>query len=227
MISKKNILDFEARRNIYKFIEENPGLHQREISRRLKIPFSTVRYHLRFLKKSNLIIEKPDNRYSRFYISNKTNPRERKLLVLLRNKTIRNMLIVMLWDITSSRTTLSNFMDIPPNTVSFYLNKLLEAGIIEPVEEVCDGYTRSRYGTMVKRVPVGREKLYRFVNTAWVYLVMIKYRDSFYDKHIKEMLKDMWRDDDVPMPKKWRTLQDRIDTTIDLAFEFFPIPWCA
>ena len=82
MISEKNILKLEARQNIYILILKNPGLHQREISRRLDIPFSTTQYHLRFLKKRNLIIEKSENRYSRFYIANKTNPMERKLLVL-------------------------------------------------------------------------------------------------------------------------------------------------
>jgi len=51
MISKKNILKLEIRRKIYDFVDKNPGLHVREISRRMDIPINTLIYHIKYLKK--------------------------------------------------------------------------------------------------------------------------------------------------------------------------------
>jgi len=56
MISNKNILELELRRNIYDFILKNPGFHLRGLSRKLKIPKSTLLHHLKILKKRELII---------------------------------------------------------------------------------------------------------------------------------------------------------------------------
>ena len=60
-----NILELETRRKIYDFIQKFPGLHVREISRRLEIPFSTLQYHLRFLEKRELVKAKDDGKYIR------------------------------------------------------------------------------------------------------------------------------------------------------------------
>jgi len=51
MISNKNILEHDIRQKIYRFILENSGLHLREISRRMAIPKSTLRHHLKYLNK--------------------------------------------------------------------------------------------------------------------------------------------------------------------------------
>ena len=71
MISKENILQFETRRNIYNFIVERPGLHLREISRRINISFGGLRHHLDILKKQELIITKTNYGYTRYYATHK------------------------------------------------------------------------------------------------------------------------------------------------------------
>ena len=52
---KEEILKLESRKLIYNYILEHPGLHFRELSRELKIPKSTLEYHLSYLKKLELI----------------------------------------------------------------------------------------------------------------------------------------------------------------------------
>ena len=44
-------LKLETRRKIYTHILKAPGLHEREISRVLNIPLSTLDYHIQFLNK--------------------------------------------------------------------------------------------------------------------------------------------------------------------------------
>lgn len=87
MIPKENILDLKIRRDLYDFIDKHPGLHLREISRRINIPRTTIRYHLKFLKKQELIKEKFEGRYKRIYITKKMGTEDKKILSLLRQRT--------------------------------------------------------------------------------------------------------------------------------------------
>ena len=61
------VLKLEIRKKIYNHILNYPGIHERQISRDLEIPLSTVDYHLYFLKKRNLISAIKTEGYVRYY----------------------------------------------------------------------------------------------------------------------------------------------------------------
>lgn len=61
------ILKSETRKQIYNFILKYRGLRLREVSRKLKIPMSTLNYHLRYLEKYGLIVINSEEIYERFY----------------------------------------------------------------------------------------------------------------------------------------------------------------
>jgi predicted transcriptional regulator len=67
----KKMSEIETKRRIYNFILKNPGLHMRELSRKMNIPYSTLKYHLYYLKNRELIIVRPSGKYYRFFVSNK------------------------------------------------------------------------------------------------------------------------------------------------------------
>ena len=69
MITEKieKILELELRNKIFIFIQEYPGSHLREIERITKIPYSTLKYHLNYLNKHNLIIEKQEKGNNKYY----------------------------------------------------------------------------------------------------------------------------------------------------------------
>ena len=50
-MKKDGIIKLKTRKLIYNYISNHPGLYFRELSRELKIPKSTLDYHLTFLKK--------------------------------------------------------------------------------------------------------------------------------------------------------------------------------
>lgn len=48
---KEDSLALETRRKIYNLILNYPGLHEREIARKLNLSLSTLDYHLHYLEK--------------------------------------------------------------------------------------------------------------------------------------------------------------------------------
>ena len=95
MISRKNILKLEKRREIYNFILENPGLHLREISRRTNISVGGLRHHLNFLKKIGLIDSKPDHRYTRYYVNQTVGAKDKEIINLLRQDIPRRIILLL------------------------------------------------------------------------------------------------------------------------------------
>ena len=74
---KKNILQLERRRQFYNKIKKHPGLHLMELKKRINIPRSTLKYHINFLEKYDLIIVKKDRRYTRFFTKQKVGYEEK------------------------------------------------------------------------------------------------------------------------------------------------------
>ena len=63
-MKKEDTLALEARREIYNLILANPGLHEREIGRKLEMSLSTLDYHLHYLEKREIVTSKKDGRYT-------------------------------------------------------------------------------------------------------------------------------------------------------------------
>jgi DNA-binding transcriptional ArsR family regulator len=57
----------ESRKQIEAFITAHPGLHTREISRRMNIPLSTIRYHMIRLERERAVLVKNSGKYTRYY----------------------------------------------------------------------------------------------------------------------------------------------------------------
>lgn len=229
MAVKNDILELETRRKIYQYILKNPGLHLRELSRRLKIPITTLRYHLRFLKKRDLINEQRGTRLIRYYGANKTSNNDKELLCLLRNKTIRQIILILYYNVVTSRVELSDMLEKKPNTISYYLKKLLDLGIIEPAE-VRGDVVISAEGTIIERSPIGREVIYRFKNASLLWKPLISYQKSYLDDFTVKLFLDsitIHTIDGDKMPKVFIPLSSQIDRVINVAKDFFPIPFCA
>ena len=58
LMRKEELLKLKIRRQIYQFILKYPGFHFSEISRKLKIPKTTLNYHLSYLEKYGFIVVK-------------------------------------------------------------------------------------------------------------------------------------------------------------------------
>jgi predicted transcriptional regulator len=132
---QKNILQLEPRRKIYNFILNHPGVYFREISRELKIPKSTLEYHLRYLKKNELILARKSGVYTRYFVSQEIGRNEKRAFSVLRTKTALHLVLVLSMRHVRTRTELSRELEKSPSAVLYHLDKLIEAEVVEKFKE--------------------------------------------------------------------------------------------
>ena len=188
MISKENLLALKTRRQIYNFVLKNPGLHLREISRRIKIPKSTLTYHIKYLKKQDLIKEKLESGYKRIYIKDKIGTHDREILNLLRQEVPFKIFLYMIFSISWSQIELAKELELHPATVNYHLKKMIDMGIIEEAPGR-DGhvYPYKNPKTYMERKPVGREIFYRRKNQEIInetYRILITHKHSMLDEKL-------------------------------------------
>jgi len=239
MISKKNILNLEARNKIYNFISKNPGLHVREISRRINIPVSTLNYHIRYLKKIDLIEEEPCEKYKRIYAAEKISTKDKKILNLFRKKIPCRIFLHLIFAQRFSQKELSRELEIPPQKVSYYLKKMIDMEIIEEatvkngvIYPFTNGFMSENVGFKCK--PVGREIFYRrknqkIINT--IYRLFISYKHSLPDKdYINEYIDYL---ESIEKLKKFyqnskkRKIFPGEESFYDVLYEIIKPPFCA
>jgi len=191
MISRDNILKLETRQKIYNIILKNPGIHFSEISRKSNIPKTTLLYHLNSLEKIGLIKEVNKEGYKRLYVSNVLSSQEKKILALLRQKIPCRIFLHMIFSYACSRVELSKELELKPDTIQYYLNKMLDMDIIEkaPMEEdMVYPFSDPNRAIIIERKPVGREFFYRLKTETGslilTYKIMIAHKDSLADKEL-------------------------------------------
>ncbi|MFC1804067.1 winged helix-turn-helix transcriptional regulator [Thermoproteota archaeon] len=168
MKTRKKVLENEHRRTIYNFVKENPGLHMRELQRRLDIPLSTLEYHLDYLEKKEILSQEDDRRYCRYFAEDHTNE-EKKLLSALRQKRLREIILLVLSEEMLCFKELSKEIMIADSTLSHYLGFLAENQIL--VKE-----------------RIGAETCYRIKSEKTVVRSLLCYQSSFVDKLVDNVL---------------------------------------
>ena len=155
-------LNFGPRKEIFNFILDYPGLHLRELSRKLKIPISTLNYHLRNLEKSGLIKINKEKRYDRVYANEEIGNMAKKLINAIRQETSCKIVLFLSVSLIASQKDLSTELEISSTTIGKHLKRLVKMGIIEPAP-IENGTTCTAHldKTIIERSPEGREVLYR------------------------------------------------------------------
>ena len=168
MKSKEKVLENEQRRKIYNFVKDNPGLHMRELQRRLQIPLTTLEYHLDYLENKDILSLKDDRRYCR-YFPEEISEDEKTLLSALRQKRLREIILLVLSEELVCFKELSDEIRIADSTLSHYL-KLLS------MKEI-----------LVKE-RIGSETCYKVKSEKTVVQSLLCYKESFVDKLVDNVL---------------------------------------
>ncbi|MCX9011975.1 MAG: winged helix-turn-helix transcriptional regulator [Candidatus Methanoperedens sp.] len=169
---QRKALELEIRQSIYSLISASPGLHFREIQRRTKIATGQLTYHLNYLQKAGLIKTINDGEYLRYYAYIQINEEERKVLELVRQKSIRHILLYLLENNNCNHEHLVKSLHISPSTISWHLKKLIDASIVNKKVE-------------------GRRSFYSINNPELVKKILIKYKESFLDILVDRFI-EMW-----------------------------------
>ncbi len=158
---KDEILENERRSKIYALIKKNPGLYSRELQRMLDIPLASLEYHLTYMVRRTIIIEEKSEHYTRYYCT-PLEPEEKKVLSILRQGSLRKIVLIILVNRKVKYRFLVETLKMPMSTVSFYLNRLLENNIVE-------------------RTRIGYENVYTIKNENLITKVLIAHQSSLLD----------------------------------------------
>ena len=177
---KDKILENENRRNIYRVINTNPGIHLRELQRVLDMPLSTVDYHLGYMVKKDVIIRDQDKGIIR-YFATPFDEAEKRIVSALRQKRMRDIVFIALRERKTRFKLLLDQLQLPRSTLAFYLKYLVDHDIL----------IRDR---------VGSEHIYRLVDEERIAKILISYRASFIDKVIDKVM-NTWLDTHIRTKK--------------------------
>lgn len=164
-------LELETRRSIYDCIKEFPGIHLREIQRKLEMPMGLLEYHLLFLERNRLVSFEKEDRYKRFYPS-KSGIKNKAILSLLRQDIPRKIIILLLEGETARHGDLLGHLEISPSTLSFHLKKMVKAKVVHQEKK-------------------GRTRSYSVIDRETVIETLITYQDSFLDELV-DRFAEMW-----------------------------------
>jgi predicted transcriptional regulator len=165
--------ELETRRKIYEQIKKSPGIHFRELERRLQMVVGNLQYHLQYLEKKNLIGASNDGDYVRYFVKDRSlSETERKIMYFLRRSGCRHILLQLLNNPDLNNKELSQAVGLSPSTISWNLNKLVEAGIIE-------------------REKTGRISKFTIIDPPAIAELLICYKESFLDTLVDGFI-EMW-----------------------------------
>ena len=165
---KNEILENDNRKRIYDIIEENPGIHLRELQRVLDTPLTTLEYHLSYLVRKKIIYSETDLHSKRYY-AKPLEKEDKKVIAALRQKKLREIVLLILANEKAKFQYLLEYLNLPNSTLSFYLKYLVDNGILA-------------------KEKVGYETIYTVKDEDRVAKVLIAYRTSFLDKLIDKSL---------------------------------------
>ena len=174
---REEVLEYETRRRIYRLIEDEPGLHLRELERRSGVPLSTLRHHLRYLRQHGLVEAVEDKNVRRYFATNLAEPMDRRALAVLRQESLRRVVLYVL-----ARGGSADYQDImkdlqiPPSTLAVYFSQLTQQGILT-------------------RRSIGRESRYDAVGPERTIRLLHRYRASFLDTLVDHLLDVVYQDE--------------------------------
>lgn len=230
MISRDNILEIKSRRDIYQYISKYPGTHMSEISQKLNISRSALRYHLRYLTKYNLINYKIDRKFKRYYTVNIIGTKDQELLGLLRQEIPFKIIMLFFVPGLCSKNELAKELKLHPTTVDFHIQKFIELGIIAPAFGKSGKYiVPEKHMPTVLKQPTGREVFYTWKDNDTLrrlYYLLIAHKDNLIDPGLINAYYEFAEDWGLKKYKKHFTFDKTLDNVIEVFEEMCPVPFC-
>lgn len=160
------VLDIDTRKEIFELVKKFPGLHMREIARRLDMQLSLVEYHINYLTSESVIYSIQENRYRRFYVdedfddkSSRLTSDEKRMLHLLRQDIPLKIVSLLLHNPKAVHKEILKEVDVSASTLSYHLGKMKKAGLLTKVRQGKDkGYRLNDRKSVLRVLILGRVK---------------------------------------------------------------------
>lgn len=158
------------RADILRCVQRFPGVHLRSIERRTGLPLGQVLYHLDRLERMGLVASVRDAGFRRFYANGDVGRAEKKYIAALRHDVPRHVVLLLLDHPGSTHKELQARLDVAGSTLSFHLQRLVEAGVLV-------------------REPEGTANRYRLVEPELARRQVVFYRESFQDERVDDYVR--------------------------------------
>jgi predicted transcriptional regulator len=171
---KPESLALESRRKICEIIEQNPGLHFRELQRRSGSAVGALQYHLDTLQKNHLIRVEKQGRFNRYFsIRGVQLGGNEKTMSALRQESARKIIIFLLGKKEATNFDIAAAVQLSASTVSWQLSKLVDAEVA--------GEKRA-----------GKQKLFFVNNPEETAKLLVDYKKTFFDSLVDNFV-DTWQ----------------------------------
>ena len=175
MIDRDKALELPTRKKLYSEIKKAPGIHFRELKRRTGLAIGALQYHLDVLVKARIIKAQKRGKFIRYFsVVGEHSESEKLTLGLLREESVRKIVLLLIEKKRATNSQLSRFLELAPSTVSFHMQKLLKAGLVEK-----------------KRTP--KRTYFYLVNPGEAKGLLVSYKKSFLDELVDSFV-EMWEE---------------------------------
>ena len=140
--------DAGVRDAIVGYLAATPGAHFSKLRDDLQLGTGETQHHLRRLAADDVVVDREDGDYRRYFPAGRFSDFEQRALGYLRRETPRRMLIALLRDPSATGGDLATAADVSRSTVSKYAAELESTGLLSRA----DGYAVERPETLLTLV---------------------------------------------------------------------------
>lgn len=165
-------LSLPSRKELFEYVEANPGIHFSQLKRDLDMETGLLQHHLRELEQYGVLESEEHQGKRRVFVARELDTEERSILAVLRYETTRRILLYLLEEGPARNSEITEAVGVTPATVSWHLSNLVEKDVVEEVTE-------------------GRTSLYRVKNEELTVQLLVRYQESFVDRAVDRII-DFW-----------------------------------
>jgi predicted transcriptional regulator len=133
------LLELETRRTIYNLVLSQPGLHLREIQRRLGMHVNLVEYHLHHLIGSELVVSLHQGGYNRFFATqspgdsgqvDRLTSHEKRVIGLMRQPMPLKIMVYLIAAGMAQHKAICDHLGCAPSTLTYHMKKLVKNEVV-------------------------------------------------------------------------------------------------
>ena len=136
-VNSGNVLENDARRQIFEYIQAHPGVHLRAAATALNLSTTNVLWHLRKLEDADLVTSKKFEGYKVFYpVEGGVETKKRAIAsAVLRNDNAMGILEYVSANPSAHQREIARALGVNHGTIRWHLRKLEEAQLVAPLKK--------------------------------------------------------------------------------------------
>jgi|SRR5207245_5263584 len=120
---------------VFQFIQDNPGIHLRQIKKELNVSLGTIQYHLSVLENSGRIISERQYFRRTYFPVGTFKKNERNILKILKRDNLKAILLFVMEKQNPTQTDIATGLGLSNSTVNRLLRYVIDHEIIYEIRD--------------------------------------------------------------------------------------------